>query len=435
MSITQNPTYNIKVVLNQTGIAADTLRAWERRYGLPNPQRTAGGHRLYSERDIATIKWLMDRQSDGLSISRAVDLWNEQIASGSDPLAGAQEKQPSPPQSMNLEKTRQAWIAACFKYDTVAAEQILNQSFAVHSIEVACTEIILRGLYEIGEYWYQGRASVQQEHFASGIATRMLDALINATPPPTRNGTILLACPPNEWHALPLLFLNLFLRRRGWNVVYLGANVPISQIEETVKVTKPRLVILSAQTLVNAVSLRDMARMLDEKGFPAAYGGRVFNNINGLIRQIPAHFLGNSIEYAIQNIENLIVNPAPVPGEEPVTNRVLQLAQNYQKNRSAIENAVKDIMKTHDGSTAYLDIANHFLGNSLSATLELGDISYLSIDMIWLVGLLGDHHVSVSVLPAFLETYTQAVQDVMGKDGREIIEWLQLEATKYRTDL
>src|SRR5512134_3649739 len=82
------PAYNLKAVLKETGIAADTLRAWERRYGLPMPQRSAGGHRLYSQRDIETIKWLMKRQADGLSISRAVDLWNEQIGSGTDPLAG-----------------------------------------------------------------------------------------------------------------------------------------------------------------------------------------------------------------------------------------------------------------------------------------------------------------------------------------------------------
>ena len=49
------PAYNLKVVLKETGIAADTLRAWERRYGLPMPQRSAGGHRLYSQRDIETI--------------------------------------------------------------------------------------------------------------------------------------------------------------------------------------------------------------------------------------------------------------------------------------------------------------------------------------------------------------------------------------------
>ena len=64
-------------MLKETGIAADTLRAWERRYGLPKPERTSGGHRLYSQYDIQTIKWLMARQAEGLSISRAVEAWNE----------------------------------------------------------------------------------------------------------------------------------------------------------------------------------------------------------------------------------------------------------------------------------------------------------------------------------------------------------------------
>ena len=432
MTINQTPTYNIKVVLNKTGIAADTLRAWERRYSLPMPERTAGGHRLYSDYDIETIKWLMKQQDEGLSISRAVDLWNEQLASGLDPLAGVQSKQIVPPQSMNLESTRREWIAACLKYDTVAAEQILNQSFAVHSIEIACSEIILRGLYDIGEYWYQGKASVQQEHFASGIATRTLDSLISATPPPTRDETIILACPPDEWHALPLLLINLLLRRRGWNVIYLGANVPIAQIEETIKATKPKLVILSTQTLANAVSLRDMARMLNTKGIPVAFGGKVFNTINGLARRIPAHYLGNTIEYAIPKIENLLASPIPAPKEEPVTKAISQLAQKYQQNRSSIENALKDIIASQGQSITFLDVANRFLGESLAATLELGDISYLSIDIFWLVGLLSDHHVSVSALPIYLETYAQAVQNVMGEDGKEMISWLKLEATKYK---
>lgn len=434
MTISQTPTYNIKVVLNKTGMAADTLRAWERRYGLPTPERTSGGHRLYSDRDIEIIKWLMKQQDEGLSISRAVDLWNEQLASGSDPLAGAQKKQIAPPQGLNLEATRREWITACFNYDTVAAEQILNQAFAVHSIEIACTEIILRGLYDIGEYWYQGKASVQQEHFASGIATRMLDALINATPPPTRDETIILACPPDEWHALPLLLLNLLLRRRGWDVIYLGANVPIAQIEETIKVTKTSLVILSAQTLVNAVSLREMVSMLNQKGIRAAFGGRVFNNINDLAKRIPGHFLGNTIEFAIQNIENLLANPLPAPKEEPITKAILKIAKDYQNNRSSIEKVLKDIIESHDQPIAFLEVANHFLGESLIATLELGDISYLSIDMKWLSNLLIDHNVSVSILPIYLNVYAKAVQEVMGENGKEIIDWLNLEATKYKTD-
>ena len=69
------PIYNLKAVMNEVGLSASTLRAWELRYGLPKPHRTAGGHRLYSRQDIEMLKWLVERQKEGLSISQAVEMW------------------------------------------------------------------------------------------------------------------------------------------------------------------------------------------------------------------------------------------------------------------------------------------------------------------------------------------------------------------------
>ena len=86
----QEPAYNLKVVVQETGLKPDTLRAWERRYGLPQPERTAGGHRLYSQRDIDTLKWLVARQEEGMSISRAVELWARLTEEGQDPLRSTQ---------------------------------------------------------------------------------------------------------------------------------------------------------------------------------------------------------------------------------------------------------------------------------------------------------------------------------------------------------
>ena len=68
------PVFNTKAVALETEVPPDTFRAWERRYGVPRPQRTAGGHRLYSERDIAIIRWLRDRTAEGMNISHAVML-------------------------------------------------------------------------------------------------------------------------------------------------------------------------------------------------------------------------------------------------------------------------------------------------------------------------------------------------------------------------
>jgi hypothetical protein len=78
------PTFNMKVVAQETGLTPDTLRAWERRYGLPSPERTKGGHRLYSQYEIDVLKWLVARQDEGLSISKAVDLWHQLEDKGDD---------------------------------------------------------------------------------------------------------------------------------------------------------------------------------------------------------------------------------------------------------------------------------------------------------------------------------------------------------------
>ncbi len=180
--ISKSHTFNLKVVLKETGLAADTLRAWERRYGLPAPERTAGGHRLYSQHDIETIKWLIRRQAEGLSISRAVDLWNEKLASGSDPLADPDQQisttlTPYPLADTNLDSLREKWIQACTDFNESAAEQVLNQAFSMFPMEVVCMEVLQKGMSEIGTLWYENKASVQQEHFASGLAMRRLDAL------------------------------------------------------------------------------------------------------------------------------------------------------------------------------------------------------------------------------------------------------------------
>ena len=73
--------YNLKAVVKETGLNPATLRAWERRYGMPQPQRTKGGHRQYCRRDIDTLLWLIARQEEGMSIGNASQLWqtlNEQ---------------------------------------------------------------------------------------------------------------------------------------------------------------------------------------------------------------------------------------------------------------------------------------------------------------------------------------------------------------------
>lgn len=437
MTISQTPTYNIKVVLNKTGIAADTLRAWERRYGLPVPQRTQGGHRLYSERDIETIKWLLAKQTEGLSISRAVDMWNENIASGSDPLAGSASTAsvsplaipPAAPDS-TLATLRAEWVEACTDFDETTAEQILNQAFSVFPIEAVCTELIQKGISDIGSLWYENRLSVQQEHFASGLAMRRLDALLSAAPAPSRKETILVGCPATEWHTFTPLLLSLLLRRRGYKVIYLGANVPADRFTETAKDTKADVVLLVAQQLTSAATLQASAHALTNKDIPVAFGGRIFNLRPSLMEYIPGYFLGNEVGTAITEIEKIFKSKSIPKAAKIASQTHIAAYQAYTSKRTKIEATLKEMLQPLAISPDDINTGIHFLGDHIAAALQLGDMGHVSAEIDWLRMLLQSHATHPEQLVQFFEAYARAVDKNINGQGKPITEWFKEESKK-----
>lgn len=74
------------------------------------------------------------------------------------------------------------WLAACLAFDSLRAEDLINQAFALYPVETVCFEILQKAIGEIGQLWYEGKASVQQEHFATALAVRRIETLISATP-------------------------------------------------------------------------------------------------------------------------------------------------------------------------------------------------------------------------------------------------------------
>src|SRR3990172_11516147 len=111
-TISKEPRYNLAYVMQETGIKADTLRAWERRYQLPQPQRTEGGQRLFSDHDIQAVKWLLERQNEGIRISQAVELWHEMESRATDPLPASSAEplqQPVKTGNDSLTGLRDAW--------------------------------------------------------------------------------------------------------------------------------------------------------------------------------------------------------------------------------------------------------------------------------------------------------------------------------------
>jgi MerR family transcriptional regulator, light-induced transcriptional regulator len=435
MTLSKNPAFNLKAVLHETGIAADTLRAWERRYGLPLPQRTAGGHRSYSQYDIETIKWLLARQAEGLSISKAVDSWNEKTASGTDPLDGFTPQvlttptQPVVylPPDTSLESLRSHWLTACLDFNEADAEQALNQAFAMYPVETLCTEVLQRGLSDIGTEWYENRASVQQEHFASSLAMRRLDTLLSASPAPTRNETILVGCPANEWHSFTPLLFSLFLRRRGLNVIYLGANVPATRFEETVKAVHANLVILVAQTLTSAATLQLTALTLSGLRVPVACGGRIFNLRTNLMEYIPGYYLGDTIESSFEKVELLLkggIRPSPL---KTASQKHLAARQAFTSWRTHIEGTIKELVQPLSISPEDLNTGLQSLGDNIAAALQLGDMDHVTDEIEWLKDLLQSHQRPPQELVDFMNNYSRAVDKHIDGQGEPIKTWLNMQ--------
>lgn len=425
------PAFNLKAVLRETGLAADTLRAWERRYGLPKPQRTGGGHRLYSQYDIETIKWLMMRQSEGLSISRAVDLWNEISASGADPLAGSatlginHAPTSSGTNETSMSALRTEWVSACLNFNEIQAEQTLNKAFSIFQIEDVCIEVLQKGLSEIGKLWYMNHASVQQEHFASGLAMRRIDALLSASPPPTRPQTALIGCPPHEWHTFTPLLISLLLRRRGLNVIYLGANVPTERFAETAMKVKANLVILVAQTLVSAASLQSALFALTRQDINVAFGGRIFNLRPNIIDYMPGHFLGNTIEGSIQEVEQLLKGKIKEKPAKTASEAHIAAMHGFIAKRTLIEASLKKELQPLSISPEELNNGIYFLGNNIIAALQLGDMEHVTEEMDWLKTLLKTHNRPPQELSHFMKNYSNAIDEHINGQGDPIKHWLK----------
>jgi len=425
------PAYNLRVVLRETGLKADTIRAWERRYGLPDPERSSGGHRLYSLYDIETIKWLQARQKEGLRINRAVELWRSTQEMGQDPLLARSLEMlrtPVPTRELLFGKTlnemKENWKAACLAFDEQGAENILAQALARYPLETVCVEILQKGLSEIGDLWYAGESTVQQEHFASSLAIRRLDALLAAAPAPTRNGRILIGCPPGENHIFPPLMVTLFLRYRGYDVIYLGANVPIAQLGNTVTATKPTVVVLTAQRLTTASSLHEAANSLQELNVPLGYGGLIFNRIPGLRKRIGGHFLGDRLEQAVHEIERLMTFQGEIPQGEGVNEVYINAYSHFSQKQALIEAYLYQQYQDNGMQKHYLELANKFIGKDILASLILGDLDFLNSEMDWIKGMLDNYNIPGDLLLQYLAHYKLALQANQDQACQPIVNWL-----------
>jgi methanogenic corrinoid protein MtbC1 len=305
------PIYNMKAVEQQTGISAATLRAWERRYALVEPRRTASGYRLYSDRDVALLRRVRLQMDEGMTISRVVamlgnlretnePIWIDEV----DAVRPLKRDAPLPPGSFV-----QPLVQALTDLDGDRADEIVEQAFALYSMPTVYVELITPALVEIGEAWHRGEILVATEHFATTYLRARLLAIFQAYPHRPDMPMIFVGCAPSEHHEVGALIFAVMLRQRGFNVVYLGQDMPVEDIVKAAEHEHPAMVCLSANDASTALLLRDVQSQLAGIEPPTplfGYGGRAFDADPDLRQVVGGHYLGTDPREALNAVNNLI---------------------------------------------------------------------------------------------------------------------------------
>ena len=213
----------------RTGVSPELLRAWELRYGLLEPSRTAGRFRLYSEADVARVRRMRANLADGLSASEAAR------------AALAERPQADSP---GLEEAADDLARSLEGYDDVGAQGALDGLLAAFSLDVVVREVLVPYLHDVGERWKGGALSVGQEHFISNVIRGRLLALSRGWDRGLGPRAVL-ASAEGDQHDLPVLLFGVVLRTHGWRITFLGADTPVASLAETVRAIRPDVVVVA----------------------------------------------------------------------------------------------------------------------------------------------------------------------------------------------
>lgn len=272
----EQPSYNIKAVAQMVGLLPVTLRAWERRYGLPSPERGGQGYRLYSEHDLQTLRWLKTQIDAGMNIGQAARKLAQLRESGMDPTSREISPLDKP---LSLENLKQSLLRSLLSLNDQSANDSLRQAFSLYPTDQVFNQVIEPIMHEVGESWHHKELPIAVEHYISHFFQEHLIGLLAVSPQPFRNGVIVAGCLPGEFHQIGLLMVVVLLRMRGWNVIYLGANLSLERLEELLIPIRARLVLFSATMPETIQTVHDLPALIQRMPEPipmVILGGKAF---------------------------------------------------------------------------------------------------------------------------------------------------------------
>ena len=251
--------FTIKDLENLSGIKAHTIRIWEQRYSFLKPQRTATNIRYYSNLELKMLLNISLLNKYGYKISHINRMSNEELREKTLTLTGSEAQQ---------ERIINELIQHMIDVELDGFEKVLDQHIQTKGVEKTITYIIFPFLERIGILWLTDHINPAQEHLITNIIRQKLIVGIDgAISPLVLKTKMLLFLPENEHHEIGLLFLQYLLKMRGIKVIYLGASVPVKDLDYVVELKKPDYIYTHLTTVIKEFNFDKFINSLKQK-FP-----------------------------------------------------------------------------------------------------------------------------------------------------------------------
>jgi MerR family transcriptional regulator, light-induced transcriptional regulator len=248
--------YTVSHAATLAGVAPPTLRAWERRYGVVSPKRTAGGYRVYDDADVRRLRAMQVLVLAGWSTRSAAE--KVQLDGEDVELATLTEQVEAP----IVTDTIGVLAQLATQFDPPAVDEALDLEFGRGPIELVADSWLMPALAELGSAWQAGRISIGAEHLMTSAVQRRLASIFDASVPTTDGPLILTGLPGGAKHELGILTFSILLRRAGANVHYLGGDMPTPSWVESVTQLGPAAIVLGVATMGDVTSARDIVNAL-----------------------------------------------------------------------------------------------------------------------------------------------------------------------------
>ncbi len=305
--------YTIKEAASRSGLTVPTVRAWERRYGVVHPERTPTGYRLYDDVAIsrlAAMRHLVEH--DGMRPNQAAErvlAGGEDLANLLDQAARWNEAAPTrsapPVAATDLANAAvDAFVSAARRLDIAAMDRVLDEGFASERFEAAAEHVVFPALRAVGDAWAAGTIDVASEHAASETVRRRLVRFYDAIAS-TGATDVAVGLPPGGHHELGALAFAVAARRRGIEVLYLGADVPLESWLTAVETSRAPVAVVGVVAASDRAAAAEVVTSLRAASRPpiAALGGTRANEISPATGAL---VLPSSIDDAVDTVLGLI---------------------------------------------------------------------------------------------------------------------------------